>query len=79
MGRIKSKMIKNTARQLLSKEHDFKADFECNKKIITGLMPSKPIRNKVAGYMARLIKQKQQKPVKQATSLAVDQSFSQEY
>lgn len=59
MGRIKSTMIKKAARQLLEGEHGFSTNFENNKKLLKDTMPSKPIRNKVAGYISRLIKQTQ--------------------
>ena len=58
MGRIKSIMVKRAAKQLLEGEHGFKSDFEYNKKLLNNTMPSKPIRNKIAGYMARLLKTK---------------------
>lgn len=58
MGRIKSLMIKKAAKQLLDGEHRFTEDFEHNKKVLKNTMPSKPIRNKVAGYISRLIKMK---------------------
>ena len=56
MGRIKTKNVKNASKQLIAKEHSFTDNFEHNKVLITGFMPSKPIRNKVAGYLARLIR-----------------------
>ena len=55
MGRIKSTMVKRAARQLLAGEHNFDGSFEHNKKILGSTMPSKPIRNKIAGYLARLL------------------------
>lgn len=58
MGRIKSTMVKKAAKQLIDSEHSFTNSFEHNKKIIGNLMPSKPIKNKIAGYIARLIKMK---------------------
>jgi ribosomal protein S17E len=58
MGRIKSLMVKRAAKQLLESEHSFNQDFEHNKKILGQTMPSKPIRNKIAGYIARLEKAK---------------------
>ncbi len=48
-------MVKKAARQLLQTEY-FTTDFNHNKKLLRGHMPSKPIQNKVAGYIARLIK-----------------------
>jgi len=57
MGRIKSTLVKRTAKQLLKEENKFSSNFEENKKIIGKTMPSKSIRNKIAGYIARLKKQ----------------------
>ena len=56
MGRIKSKQIKRTARTLSKEENNFSSNFEENKKILQDLMPSKKVRNQVAGYIARLKK-----------------------
>lgn len=56
MGRIKSLMVKNAAKQLLDSDLEFNESFEKNKKILKDTMPSKPIRNKIAGYIARLKK-----------------------
>ena len=53
MGRIKSKLIKRTGRTLLNEENKFDSEFENNKKILGSLMPSKKIRNQVAGYITR--------------------------
>lgn len=58
MGRIKSLMIKRAAKQLLESEHNFTTDFEHNKKLLNHTMPSKPIRNKIAGFIARLMRAK---------------------
>ena len=55
MGRIKSALIKRTAKSLLKKEIGSES-FEENKKILGDSLPSKSIRNKVAGYIARLKK-----------------------
>jgi len=57
MGRIKSTLIKRTAEQLLERTSDaFSHSFEENKKILGNLMPSKRIRNRVAGYITRIKK-----------------------
>lgn len=58
MGRIKSTMVKKAARKLMGKESYFSESFEENKKALADTMPSKPIRNKVAGYLSRLSKMK---------------------
>lgn len=52
-------MIKRTATQLLEGEHPFNSSFENNKKFLKDVMPSKSIRNKVAGYISRLLKTKE--------------------
>lgn len=55
MGRIKSLMVKKAAKQLLNTTvEQFTTLFAHNKRILGNTMPSKPIRNKIAGYMARL-------------------------
>ena len=56
MGRIKSKLVKRTAKSLLKEENKFNDNFEENKKILKDSMPSKKIRNQIAGYIARLKK-----------------------
>jgi len=55
MGRIKSALVKRTAKKLVE-ESIFTSSFEDDKKILGNLMPSKRIRNKIAGYLARLKK-----------------------
>ncbi len=55
MGRIKSTLVKRTSKQLLKHEEIvFTNAFNDNKKILGNTMPSKKIRNKIAGYIARL-------------------------
>jgi ribosomal protein S17E len=56
MGRIKSTMVKRAASSLLKEENIFNDSFEHNKNLLKGSMPSKSIRNKIAGYLARLKK-----------------------
>ncbi len=57
MGKIKSKLIKRTANALLKKGIEFTEDFEKNKKVLGNTMPSKKIRNQIAGFLARVKKQ----------------------
>lgn len=54
MGKIKSKTIKRAAEKLRKKEIGFSNKFEKNKKILGNTMPSKKIRNQLAGYITRL-------------------------
>ena len=53
-------MIKKTAKQLVA-EPGFSEDFDNNKKMLGNTMPSKSVRNKIAGYIARLVRQKDNK------------------
>lgn len=62
MGRIKSTMIKKAARQLLEKDLAFTGHFNDNKKILGNTMPSKPLRNKIAGYIGRIIRMRAAPP-----------------
>jgi len=64
MGRIKTTLIKRTGKKLLSMHPDkFKPDFTENKKAVEEVadIPSKKLRNVLAGYLTRLVKKKQQK------------------
>ncbi len=59
MGRIKSAMVKRAARQLMKGSSElFNDNFNHNKKALGHTMPSIPVRNKIAGYLARLVKMK---------------------
>jgi ribosomal protein S17E len=58
MGKIKSKLVKRTAKELIKKGIQFNKSFEENKKILGKTMPSKKIRNQMAGFLARLEKNK---------------------
>ena len=54
MGKIKSKMVKKAGAELIKKDFEFSSDFGKNKKILGNTMPSKKIRNRLAGYIVRL-------------------------
>ncbi len=56
MGRIKSLMIKRVSSQLMEGVDTFSDDFEKNKKLLKGVMQYKSTRNKVAGYVTRIVK-----------------------
>ncbi|MFC1648107.1 30S ribosomal protein S17e [Nanoarchaeota archaeon] len=59
MGRIKTQLIKSTTTEILKKHRDkFTTDFQKNKEIVGGVanLPSKKIRNIIAGYITRLLK-----------------------
>ena len=55
MGRIKSTLIKRTSKQLIENSNEsFGKTFEENKKTLGTILPSKKMRNKIAGYIARI-------------------------
>lgn len=57
MGRIKTMLIKRTARQLVAKTPEsFDKTFGGCKKALGSALPSKRMRNMVAGYIARIKK-----------------------
>jgi ribosomal protein S17E len=58
MGKIKSKLIKRSAEELVRRGIEFTESFEQNKKILGKSMPSKKIRNQIAGYLSRKNKNK---------------------
>ena len=57
MGRIKSTLVKRTAKELVQKSPEsFSEDFNNNKKSLGKTMPSKRIRNMIAGQITRIKK-----------------------
>lgn len=64
MGRIKTKLVKRTTKELL-KLHpaDFTPDFDQNKAVVTKYaeMSSKKLRNTIAGYAARIVRKRSKK------------------
>ena len=53
MGRIKTMVIKRTSREL-AEQPGFGKEFNGNKKVLGRSMPSKRMRNMIAGYITRL-------------------------
>ena len=51
---VKSTLVKRSARSMLREENKFDHTFDRAKKILGRSMPSKSLRNKIAGYIARL-------------------------
>ena len=54
MGRVKSALIKRTARSLLKEANKFEVGFDKNKRLLANSMPSKRLRNRIAGYVTRI-------------------------
>lgn len=62
MGRIRSVQIKKLAENLLEKHRDkLEKDFEKNKEVLDKILEteSKKIRNRLAGYIAHLVKKEE--------------------
>lgn len=65
MGKIKSKSIKRAADALVKNEIGFTNSFEQNKKILAGTVPSKKIRNQMAGLLSKIRKREIRNKAKQ--------------
>lgn len=58
MGKVRTTLVKRTARRLLEKYPDlFTGDFEHNKRVVSQLLEynSKKLRNQIAGYITHLV------------------------
>lgn len=64
MGKIKTKLIKRTSRGLMNSDIELSEDFGKNKKLLGKEMPSKKIRNQIAGFISRIKKRDRQKQEK---------------
>ena len=67
MGRVRTKTVKRAARQLIEKFYPkMSFDFHYNKRVLddVAIVPSKRIRNKIAGYASKLMKRIQKGPVR---------------
>ncbi len=59
MGKVRTSLVKRTARKLLALYPDkFTRDFEHNKQMVKELLDvqSKKLRNQIAGYITRLVR-----------------------
>jgi len=62
MGKVRTSLVKRTARKLLEMYPDiFTTDFEHNKMVVNELIEykSKKLRNQIAGYITHLVKIRQ--------------------
>ena len=67
MGRIKNKTVKRASREVIEKYYyKLTEDFDFNKKILDTVaeVPSKRLRNKIAGFTTHLMRRIQRGPVK---------------
>ncbi|MFH0948857.1 MAG: 30S ribosomal protein S17e [Candidatus Aenigmatarchaeota archaeon] len=60
IGRIRTKEIKKLAFAMIEKNETFTPDFEANKRVLDELKltDQKKARNRIAGYIARIMKRK---------------------
>ena len=59
MGRVRTKTVKKASRVIIEKYYTkLTLDFDINKRIIeeVALIPSKPLRNKIAGFITHLVR-----------------------
>merc|ERR1712244_188828 len=64
---VRTKTVKKAAKVIIEKYYTkLTLDFDINKKIIEeiALIPSKPLRNKIAGYVTHLMKRLQKSTVR---------------
>ena len=67
MGRVRTKTIKRTARQIIEKYYNrLTLDFNINKRVVdeVAVVPTKRMRNKIAGYLTHLMRRIQRGPVR---------------
>lgn len=63
MGKIKSKLMRRSVHAFADEGVEFSKNFGENKKILKNTMPSKKMRNRIAGLMVRM-KNQEKKPSK---------------
>ncbi|RAL48742.1 unnamed protein product [Cuscuta campestris] len=67
MGRVRTKTVKKSSRQVIERYYSrFTLDFHTNKKVLeeVAIIPSKRLRNKIAGFSTHLMKRIQKGPVR---------------
>ncbi|OQR68594.1 40S ribosomal protein S17 isoform 1 [Tropilaelaps mercedesae] len=67
MGRVRTKTVKKTARNMINWHYTkLTLEFHTNKRVCEEIasIPSKPLRNKIAGYVTHLMKRLERAPVR---------------
>lgn len=65
MGKVRTSLVKRTARRLLELfPNEISSDFNVNKELVKKYVhvKSKKLRNQIAGYLTRLVRLKQERP-----------------
>ncbi|NHJ85896.1 MAG: 30S ribosomal protein S17e [Asgard group archaeon] len=81
MGNIRSDKIKRTAKELVAKYHQhLSTDFDHNKVLVSKLtnVDSKRMRNRIAGYVTRIMVQIDEGKVQVIEKLSVGGSLQQQ-
>jgi ribosomal protein S17E len=63
MGKIKSKFVRRTAGIFKQRDVEFFEEFDKNKKMLKDTMPSKKIRNRMAGFLSRVKRQEREEEI----------------
>lgn len=67
MGRVRTKTVKKASRVIIEKYYTkLTLDFHTNKRVCEeiAIIPSKPLRNKIAGFVTHLMRRIQKGPVR---------------
>ncbi|KAJ4746985.1 40S ribosomal protein S17 [Rhynchospora pubera] len=67
MGRVRTKTVKKSSRQVIERYYSrMTLDFHTNKKVLeeVAIIPSKRLRNKIAGFTTHLMRRIQKGPVR---------------
>eukprot|EP00992_Anisonema_acinus_P002410 TRINITY_DN10624_c0_g1_i1.p2 TRINITY_DN10624_c0_g1~~TRINITY_DN10624_c0_g1_i1.p2 ORF type:complete len:138 (+),score=33.64 TRINITY_DN10624_c0_g1_i1:43-456(+) len=67
MGKVRNKTVKKSGRLIIEKYyHKLTQDFQVNKKVVSeiAVVPSKRLRNKIAGFTTHLMKRISRGPVR---------------
>jgi small subunit ribosomal protein S17e len=79
MGRIKTVLIKRITRQVMTEHGEkFTKDFDENQKVLNEIieLPSKKMRNTIAGYTTRLVKMKDRQPAHRKSRSSEEKKYA---